>query len=546
MISIMMQGTNQKCNALQSVFGIFLHTCNTPQKVIDALAHMGVSISVDAIHNAVRSLSAETYIAIRELGQTLLVAYAYDNFDINFKTHQPTVEGQHDTLTHLTSGTLIQLEHGVTLDDLRCSDELWEKSHFNPVAINLAPSKTVVDLEGLHPEADHPSGLSRRQRYIAHKFRSDLCEHGPEYFRRFSKDLGLPEWVEKVSVVPMTHVPARAMDINQSKVAGNISAIANLLAQGGVGDPEQGKEPKESREQVEEPEVICVDQHDGGEGDEGRDKEPERQRELEAFLEEKLGPLSVKDMRKYVILFHGDLGTAERVLGIRQQRAIEETAYRRYQFIVFIIGLFHLKMACADAIWRIFIQPLDSRVDVNSLMEMVGKYRDRETGKIGSDPGFRRMHEVIQHTGTALRLDAWKTEARRRQPSWTTLEEFAAAKPSLKDIEDMSGYLAMHYVAGYEANIFDLRGKPSTQRDAQHENILIMHQYFLLYEEITFAMNFGDVGRLETLFPAWIYIFTATGKHKYATHMTAFLTDVHFVYPPGLKYVHYATCEFFT
>ena len=46
MISILMQGTNQKCNALESVFGIFLHSCNTPQKVIDMLAHMGITISV--------------------------------------------------------------------------------------------------------------------------------------------------------------------------------------------------------------------------------------------------------------------------------------------------------------------------------------------------------------------------------------------------------------------------------------------------------------------------------------------------------------------
>ena len=51
--------------------------------------------------------------------QTLLVAYAYDNFDIDFKTHVPTVEAKyHDTLTQLTSGTLIQLEHGVTTKDL--------------------------------------------------------------------------------------------------------------------------------------------------------------------------------------------------------------------------------------------------------------------------------------------------------------------------------------------------------------------------------------------------------------------------------------------
>jgi ABC-type sulfate transport system permease component len=91
-ISIMLQSINQKCNALQSVFGFFLHSCNTPQKVVQALARMGVSISVDSINKGIQSLSKETCSAIRSMGQTLLVAYAYDNFDIDFKTDLPTVE----------------------------------------------------------------------------------------------------------------------------------------------------------------------------------------------------------------------------------------------------------------------------------------------------------------------------------------------------------------------------------------------------------------------------------------------------------------------
>ncbi|CAK5275025.1 unnamed protein product, partial [Mycena citricolor] len=57
----------------------------------------------------------------------------------------------------------------------------------------------------------------------------------------------------------------------------------------------------------------------------------------------------------------------------------------------------------------------------------------------------------------------------------------------------------------------------------------------LLYEEITHAMNHGDIGRVETCFPAWIYIFKGTGKHKYAAHMIKFLRDVHFIYPPQLR-----------
>ncbi|KAF8183269.1 hypothetical protein K438DRAFT_1444381, partial [Mycena galopus ATCC 62051] len=81
MISIMMQSRNSKCNALESVFGIFLHSTNTPEKVIQALAHMGISISPTAIHRAIHSLSGETFETLRDMGETLLVGYAYDNFD---------------------------------------------------------------------------------------------------------------------------------------------------------------------------------------------------------------------------------------------------------------------------------------------------------------------------------------------------------------------------------------------------------------------------------------------------------------------------------
>ncbi|KAJ6608569.1 hypothetical protein B0H10DRAFT_2302585 [Mycena sp. CBHHK59/15] len=53
-ISMLMQSTNQQ---LKSVIGIFLHASNTPSKVIETLARMGVSISADSIHSAVHSLS---------------------------------------------------------------------------------------------------------------------------------------------------------------------------------------------------------------------------------------------------------------------------------------------------------------------------------------------------------------------------------------------------------------------------------------------------------------------------------------------------------
>ncbi|KAJ7101209.1 hypothetical protein C8R44DRAFT_641767 [Mycena epipterygia] len=459
MISIMMQSRNNKCNALESVFGIFLHSTNTPEKVIQALAHMGISISPTAILSAIHALSTETIDTLREMGQTLLVGYAYDNFDINFPTIVPVIEKTGDPLTHLTSGVVICLEHDVTLEDLECSEELWAKSVLNPL-LDESPSQEARHLEAIHPET-----------------------------------------VEQIPLVKMRYAPARAMDINQSTHAGNISAVENLLGQGGVGPPLPLEDPKEK--------------------DPVRIAQRKRMRKLVSIL-------------KYVVLFFGDLGTFERVQGVLLRRSIESTPWLRHQFMVFVMGFFHLKMACADAIWRIFIEPKTGRADPNSLMAYVAQHRPRETGKIGSNPGFRRMHEVIRHDGIVLRLDAWRVEAKRRNPLWTSLEEFAKSKPSDALLDDIANHLAEHYVSGGEVDIYQVRSRPVTHRDKQNENIMIMHQYFLLYEETSFSMNRGDIGRLETTFIPWISIFRAVGKHKYSAHMKKYLTDVHFVYPPRL------------
>jgi hypothetical protein len=491
-----MQSNNQKCNAFQCVIGIFLHSCNTPERVIQLLAHMGISISIDAIHDAIRSLSKETYDELREAGQQLLVAYAYDNFDINFKTLVPTVERPGDILTHLTSGCLIFLEHGVSLSDLNCSDKLWASSSLNPsINCKTLPTFSCANLETLHAEPDHATGLTRRERFNAWKFLSDLLEFGPVPLHRLKSKLSPPEVVEKIPVTKMRYLPARSMDINQSTVSGNIKAIKSLLEQGGVGDPSEGMDPNS----IWERDITELDNH--------------------------------------VVLIHGDLGTGERVQSILERRSLESTPFRRFQFVIFVMGLFHLKMACADALWRIFIEPKAGREDLNSLMHFAALLRPRQTGKIGSDPGFRIMHELIMHCGTALRLDAWRLEAKRRNPLWVTLEDFAASNPSKELLDDMANTLAMNFVAGGDIDMWEIRRKPSASRDKQHENILLMHQYFLLYEELSYAMNLGDIGRVETLFPPWIYLFKATGKHKYAKHMIKFLTDVHFVYPEGLRCV---------
>ncbi|KAG1903146.1 uncharacterized protein F5891DRAFT_978176 [Suillus fuscotomentosus] len=108
-LSIMMQSTNWKSNALQSIIRIFLQSMHTPQNVVDTLARIGISISTDTIHAAVKSMSAESQNAMRELGQSLLMSYAYDNFDVDLKSHLPVAEKSNDSLKHLTSSLMFPL-----------------------------------------------------------------------------------------------------------------------------------------------------------------------------------------------------------------------------------------------------------------------------------------------------------------------------------------------------------------------------------------------------------------------------------------------------
>ncbi|KAG0695554.1 hypothetical protein DFH29DRAFT_814081 [Suillus ampliporus] len=101
-LSIMMRSTNQHSNTLQSLLGMFLQSTHTPQKVIETLERIGILVSVNAIHAATQSLAVQTHQHLR----SLLVTYAYDNFDVDLKTHEHKIENSTESLKHLTSGLM--------------------------------------------------------------------------------------------------------------------------------------------------------------------------------------------------------------------------------------------------------------------------------------------------------------------------------------------------------------------------------------------------------------------------------------------------------
>ncbi|KIK34579.1 hypothetical protein CY34DRAFT_26822 [Suillus luteus UH-Slu-Lm8-n1] len=377
-----------------------------------------------------------------------------------------TVSELEDTLIHLTSGLLFPLQHGITHKNLQCLEILWEKS---PLNLQLNPSTNLLRL---HPDSLNAAGLSHRDCFNSWKMLGDLINYGPLYFHQFKDQLGELEIVESIPVVKTPILAACAMHLSNSTVSRNISSVVELLRQGGIDDPDK----------IDDPDML--------------------------------------DISEYILLFHGDLGSGECLQAAQQRRSIEDTPWKRLQHVVFILGLFHLQMASANAIWCTFLQPLSARDDDNALMHDIAILQPRETGIYGSKPRFRQMHELITYDGICRRLDCWRVEANK------DLDAYAASELLFDDLKAMADQLTQNYVANHRLQ--QTRSRNYSQWDEQYKNRLLLNKYFLLYEELSHWL-------LETCIFAWILIFKATGKHKYVTQMTDFLYNIHFTYPEGLR-----------
>jgi hypothetical protein len=135
-------------------------------------------------------------------------------------------------------------------------------------------------------------------------------------------------------------------------------------------------------------------------------------------------------MTKHVVLVHGDFLTKERLDTVRNSRWIEYTPKNQFQYVIFLPGLFHYKMACADALWHTHIQPKEGHDDENSLYQHIGILRPDEMGKMVSKAGFRHVHDVLHHDVWASMLDCWWIEAHHQNMACATLEKFAESEPT--------------------------------------------------------------------------------------------------------------------
>ncbi|KAG8999248.1 hypothetical protein FRB90_012122 [Tulasnella sp. 427] len=221
------------------------------------------------------------------------------------------------------------------------------------------------------------------------------------------------------------------------------------------------------------------------------------------------------------MLTHGDLGTGEKIASLQKSRSIEWTLIKHLAHIVFIPGMFHIKMACATSIWKLYIsgsQPKKGEMALtSSIFAFCAMLRPKEIAKLKSNPGFRMTHDLINHVVLATILEAWSEEIQRRHG--ISVAQWIDKKPKWEELTDISHEIVRSYVA-------DWSFAPGSQGDATPDTIKLWNRDALLYVATSYAANSGDVQRVEELLLHWIFIWKATSQHRYAKHIGQFLVNL--------------------
>lgn len=229
-----MQSTNQRCNSLQALVGVFLQSCNTSEQTRNFLAHIGVSVSVMTINQAMKNLSQEARREIQRLGATLLTSYAYDNLDIDLVHSTSTLENTtKDTLVHLTTASMFPLHLNTQKSDLDFSERLRELALNPPLPSTIA--EILAHLPPKYYDLDE-NDRSIQDRFNAWKFCADLVMYGPPAFAQFKDKLGEPEEIEIIPLVQTKQVPLRLSKTGPSTPAKNATVLEEFFHQSNVGE----------------------------------------------------------------------------------------------------------------------------------------------------------------------------------------------------------------------------------------------------------------------------------------------------------------------
>ncbi|KAK1233610.1 hypothetical protein PQX77_003230 [Marasmius sp. AFHP31] len=472
-VSILGQSSNERFNSLQSFVGFFLESKQTPEIVLEVAAHMGVSVATQSVRNMLNSLSIAAKRRLLSLPKTL--NSIHDNFDMDFNVAEPTVENRRDHWS-ATAATFVDYRNVDRERDTRFVQELHLTSQHNK-SIPLDRRSTVIrppTFEDILPQRQVPGATIKDA--MAWHIRAILVEQDSR-FAVFKTQLGQPKAVEQLSYTTKDiSFPACVIDADEGSTDGNWDVLQDLYRQRNVPDSTH---------------------------------------------------------EEYLTFIHGDLATKERIDGLQKSRRLEKTAKNRLDNIIFI-GLFHVLMAAANAVWRLHILPSTDRQEDLGLFNYINILRPKSTNEFTAKngPSYHSMHDIIHHALWADVLNMWRVEV-KRQSAHDNLGSWAESRPSWETLVTWSVEMVDRYIPDWKLS--QTRRQNTQQRDMVFESLSLRLQHLILYVELCRSVKYGDVGRILELFSWWIPIFSATGKHKYVAQLTRFITDLRHRYPPPLR-----------
>jgi hypothetical protein len=170
----------------------------------------------------------------------------------------------------------------------------------------------------------------------------------------------------------------------------------------------------------------------------------------------------------HVHLCHGDLGTQEHHDTTMSFCSIEKSGKNRLQWLIPIPGVFHIRMAAVDAIWRMHIRDKDMRENSGGTFKLFHTLRPKDSSKLATNPGYRMLNDGFQHLIKTHLLVCWE-----HVTGLSDLTAFAKTKPKWDDIEGKAREILHKYVAGQ--NFQALRDQPDSNCDRKRENQLLFN-----------------------------------------------------------------------
>lgn len=150
---------------------------------------------------------------------------AYNNLDFDFKAKEPNNRTT-GSFESITTGTFIPLMHGVTMDDINCSKELWEALTLNPSCmVDSTPPKVPSQNYVLACIGDVQELTATAEEWYIWKILVN------KYFPSFKKALGLLPGELQIPQEQTTQFPAQAMNLKVSNNDDNIRIVQNLESQ---------------------------------------------------------------------------------------------------------------------------------------------------------------------------------------------------------------------------------------------------------------------------------------------------------------------------